>query len=83
MIDLDGITGIIYEQDPYRAAADCDAIAVMTEWKLYAELDYNRIYDTMAKSALYSMAGISLTIKACIKSGFNVFPIGRTPLTHY
>jgi UDPglucose 6-dehydrogenase len=83
MIDLDGIEGITYEPDPYRAAAGCDAIAVMTEWKLYAELDYDRIYDTMAKPAFVFDGRNILNHKALYKIGFNVFPIGRPALTHY
>jgi UDPglucose 6-dehydrogenase len=83
MIDLDGFEGITYEPDPYRAAAGCDAIAVMTEWKLYAELDYDRIYDTMAKPAFVFDGRNILNHKALYKIGFNVFPIGRPALTHY
>jgi UDPglucose 6-dehydrogenase len=83
MIDLDGVEGITYEPDPYRAAAGCDALAVMTEWKLYAELDYNRIYNTMAKPAFIFDGRNILDHKGLYKIGFNVFPIGSPPLTHY
>lgn len=82
-IDLDGIEGITYESDPYRAASGCDALAVMTEWKLYAELDYNRIYNAMAKPAFVFDGRNILDHKGLYEIGFNVFPIGRTPLTHY
>ena len=51
MADLAGVDGVVYEIDPYKAARGCDAIAVMTEWKLYAGLDYERIYASMAKPA--------------------------------
>jgi len=83
MIDLDGVNGITYEPDPYRAAAGCDALAVMTEWKLYAELDYDRIYNTMAKPAFVFDGRNILDHKGLHKIGFNVFPIGSPPLTHY
>jgi UDPglucose 6-dehydrogenase len=83
MIDLDGIEGITYEPDPYRAAAGCDALAVMTEWKLYTELDYDRIYNTMAKPAFIFDGRNILDHKGLHKIGFNVFPIGSPPLTHY
>ena len=83
MIDLNGIDGITYEEDPYRAAAGCDALAVMTEWKLYSELDYDRIYNAMAKPAFVFDGRNILDHKGLYEIGFNVFPIGRTPLTHY
>ena len=83
MIDLDGVNGITYEPDPYRATAGCDALAVMTEWKLYAELDYDRIYNTMAKPAFVFDGRNILDHKGLHKIGFNVFPIGSPPLTHY
>jgi UDPglucose 6-dehydrogenase len=83
MIDLDGVAGITYESDPYRAAAGCDALAVMTEWKLYAELDYKRIYNTMAKPAFIFDGRNILDHKNLYKIGFNVFPIGKAALTHY
>lgn len=82
-VDLDGIEGIIYEPDPYRAATDCDALAVMTEWKLYAELNYERIYDAMAKPAFVFDGRNILDHKGLYKIGFNVFPIGKPALTHY
>ncbi|HAO23384.1 MAG TPA: nucleotide sugar dehydrogenase, partial [Desulfobacteraceae bacterium] len=50
--DLQGMSGDIeYIDDPYIAASGCDAIAVMTEWKLYKELDYQKIYHSMVKPA--------------------------------
>jgi UDPglucose 6-dehydrogenase len=83
MIDLDGVAGITYEPDPYRAAAGCDALAVMTEWKLYTELDYDRIYNTMAKPAFIFDGRNILDHKGLHKIGFNVFPIGKPSMTHY
>ena len=83
MIDLEGIAGITYEEDPYKAALDCDAIAVMTEWKLYTELDYEKIYKSMVKPAFIFDGRNILDHTKLYKIGFNVFSIGRTPLTHY
>jgi UDPglucose 6-dehydrogenase len=48
--DLDGIEGkISYVEDPYDASAGCDAIAVMTEWEIYRDLDFKKIYKSMVK----------------------------------
>jgi UDPglucose 6-dehydrogenase len=83
MVDLETIPGITYEQDPYKSALDCDAIAVMTEWKLYAGLDYEKIYKSMVKPAFIFDGRNILDHNKLFKIGFNVFSIGRPPLTHY
>ena len=82
MTDLDGVDGITYEIDPYKAAAECDAIAVMTEWKLYAGLDYERIYASMTKPAFIFDGRNILDHKRLYEIGFNVFSIGKPPLVH-
>ncbi len=82
MVDLDGVDGITYEIDPYKAAAGCDAIAVMTEWKLYAGLDYERIYASMTKPAFIFDGRNKLDHKRLFEIGFNVFSIGRSPMVH-
>jgi UDPglucose 6-dehydrogenase len=54
-VDLEGAKGHVrYVEDPYRRLqpAAC-AIAVMTEWDLYRELDYEKIYQAMRKPSLY------------------------------
>jgi UDPglucose 6-dehydrogenase len=83
LVDLEGVAGITYEEDPYKASLDCDAIAVMTEWKLYAELDYEKIYQSMVKPAFIFDGRNILDHNKLYKIGFNVFSIGKTPLTHY
>lgn len=82
-IDLDGIEGITYEEDPYKAVTGCDAIAVMTEWNLYTTLDYEIIYKSMTKPAFIFDGRNILDHNRLYKIGFNVFPIGNPPLTHY
>ncbi len=50
--DLEGIAGTVeYEPDPYRAAADAQALAVITEWQAFKALDYERIFASMRKPA--------------------------------
>jgi UDPglucose 6-dehydrogenase len=82
-IDLDGIDGIVYEEDPYTAAAGCDAIAVLTEWDLYKTLDYNIIYKSMTKPAFIFDGRNILDHNRLYAIGFSVFPIGKSALTHY
>jgi UDPglucose 6-dehydrogenase len=82
-IDLDGIDGIVYEEDPYKAVSGCDAIAVLTEWGLYKKLDYDIIYKSMTKPAFIFDGRNILDHDRLYAIGFNVFPIGKPPLTHY
>jgi UDPglucose 6-dehydrogenase len=70
-------------EDPYEAAAGCCAIAVMTEWSSYRELDYREIYGKMAKPAFIFDGRNILDHQALHEIGFNVFPIGKPPLTHF
>ena len=83
-IDLDGIEGeISYVKDPYEASDGCNAIAVMTEWEAYKSLDFKKIYRSMIKPAFIFDGRNILDHKGLFDIGFNVFPIGKPPLTHY
>ncbi len=82
--DLKGATGnVAYIEDPYEATAGCCAIAVMTEWALFKALDYREIYRKMAKPAFVFDGRNILDHEALHQMGFNVFPIGKPPLTHF
>jgi UDPglucose 6-dehydrogenase len=74
---------IVFEEDPYAAAAGAHAIAVITEWKRYAALDYARIYEAMEKPAFVFDGRNILDHQALYDLGFNVFAIGRKPLKHF
>ena len=80
--DLKGISGhVFYEQDPYAAASGCDAVVLMTEWGIYETLDYEAIFQSMNKPAYIFDGRNILDHKRLHKIGFNVFPIGKAPLT--
>lgn len=84
MIDLDGMDGIVsYNEDPYEAAAGCDAIAVMTEWDVYKDIDFVKVYQSMNKPAFVFDGRNILDHKNLFEIGFNVYPTGKSPLTHY
>jgi UDPglucose 6-dehydrogenase len=71
-----------FEPDPYAAARDAHALAIMTEWNLYRELDYGRIFKAMVQPA-FLFDGRNLLDHAALHAiGFNVYPIGQSPLTH-
>jgi UDPglucose 6-dehydrogenase len=82
--DLAGMEGrVSFIDDPYKAAAGCHAIAVMTEWDLYRDLDYQKIYDTMIKPASLFDGRNIIDHRRCHNIGFNVYPIGKPALTHF
>ena len=83
-IDLKDMEGqVSFIEDPYAAVAGCHAIAVMTEWNLYRKLNFERIYETMLKPAFIFDGRNILDHQRCFDIGFNVYPIGRPPLTHF
>jgi len=79
--DLDG--KVSYTRDPYEAAVGCHAIAMMTEWDLYQTLDYDQIYLSMTKPAFIFDGRNILNHQKLFEIGFNVYPIGKPPLTHF
>ncbi len=82
--DLKDMGGkISYVEDPYEAASGTHAIAVMTEWDLYKELDYDKIYKSMNKPAFIFDGRNILDHKKLFGIGFNVFPIGKPSMTHF
>ncbi|MBN2684794.1 MAG: UDP-glucose 6-dehydrogenase [Pontiellaceae bacterium] len=71
-----------FEIDPYKAAEGAHAIAVMTEWKEYKALDFQRIYDSMEKPAFIFDGRNILDHAALFEMGFEVYSIGRECKTH-
>jgi UDPglucose 6-dehydrogenase len=74
---------IRYVEDPVLAAEGCHAVAVLTEWDLYRDLDFRSIYEKMEKPAFLFDGRNILDHRRCFEIGFNVFPIGKPPLTHF
>jgi len=71
-----------FEPDPYKAAEGAHAIAILTEWAQYKELDFEKIYASMSKPAFVFDGRNLLDHKKLFEIGFNVYPIGRPALTH-
>lgn len=83
-LQMEGIVGkVSYIEDPYAAVEDCHAIAVLTEWDIYRDLDFQKIYDTMTKPAFIFDGRNILDHKKLFKIGFNVYPIGKPALVHF
>lgn len=82
--DLQNVNGkVSFIEDPYDAANGCHAIAVMTEWDLYRDLDFNQIYRLMSKPAFVFDGRNILNHTELFEIGFNVFPIGKPAMTHF
>jgi UDPglucose 6-dehydrogenase len=73
---------VTWEADPYAAAKDAHAIAVLTEWAQFAQLDFEKIYASMVKPAFIFDGRNLLDHKKLFEIGFNVYPIGKPALTH-
>lgn len=81
-IDLEDANGqISYVEDPYHAAVGCHALVIMTDWDLYRKLDYGKLYRSMVKPAFIFDGRNIIDHRKCFEIGFNVFPIGKPPLT--
>ncbi|HLO14816.1 MAG TPA: UDP-glucose 6-dehydrogenase [Anaerolineales bacterium] len=72
---------VTFETDPYVAAKRAHAIAILTEWPQYTDLDYERIYNDMVRPAFLFDGRNLLDHKKLYEIGFNVYPIGKPPLT--
>jgi UDPglucose 6-dehydrogenase len=75
--------GVSFEEDPYRAADGSHAIAILTEWDLYRDLDYERILRSMATPAFIFDGRNILEHRRLFEMGFNVLAVGKSPLKHF
>ena len=81
--DLSGVdVRAEFVEDPYEAAKDAHGLALITEWPKYRSLDYQKIFDSMSKPAFIFDGRNHLDHEKLFEMGFNVYPIGRPPLTH-
>ena len=80
---IDVAEQVIFEPDPYAAAQDAHAIAVLTEWPQFVQLDYQSIFDKMIHPSFIFDGRNILDHKKLHNIGFNVYPIGKPPQTHF
>jgi len=78
-----GDVPVRYIEDPYAAAEGAHALVICTEWQLYRDLDYGRIYDSMEKPAFVFDGRNILEHAKLFEMGYHVFPIGKKALTHF
>lgn len=74
---------VTFEPDPYAAAKGAYAIALLTEWPHFAELDYEAIHKSMVKPAFIFDGRNILDHQKLFAIGFNVYAIGKPPLTNF
>ena len=80
--DLRGAAGVTFEPDPAKAAAGAHALVVLTDWAQFKALDYAAIHQGMARPAFLFDGRNMLDHRALHAIGFNVYPVGKPPLTH-
>ena len=82
--ELEGVEGdMTFEPDPYAAAKEAHAIAVLTEWNQYRDLDYERVFESMIQPAFIFDGRNILDHEKLYEIGFNVLAIGKKPLKHF
>ena len=70
-------SAIDFDLNPYDAAKDADAILLMTDWAVYRQLDWRRIYDSMRKPALVFDTRNCLDAAKLRAIGFTVLNVGK------
>ena len=82
-IELKNLKGdVSFVEDVYEAADGAHALALVTQWDEYRELDYEKIHQTMAEPAFIFDGRNHLDHDKLYKIGFNVCPLGKSPLKH-
>ena len=73
---------ISYEEDPYKACENADAVLVLTEGEEYKNLNYKKIFDSMNRPSFIFDGRNILDHNKLYEMGFNVYPIGKEEQTH-
>jgi UDPglucose 6-dehydrogenase len=68
---------LFYEENPYQAAKDSHAIALITEWDEFKTLDWTKIYASMKKPAFVFDGRNILNHQNLKQIGFEVSTIGK------
>ncbi|MGI5870368.1 MAG: nucleotide sugar dehydrogenase [Kiritimatiellia bacterium] len=74
---------VSFEADPYEAVRDADAVALMTDWRHFPELDWARVHASMRKPAFVFDGRNCLDHDALFAMGFHVHAIGIEPKSHF
>lgn len=86
MADLERLTGlsqrelsqrVVYERDAYAALQGAHAMAVLTEWDQFRELDFQRIFASMRKPAFAFDGRNILPHEELRRIGFELYAVGK------
>lgn len=81
-VELKGVENISFTEDVYKAVEGAHAVLLMTEWQQYKDLDFKKIYSLMEKPSTFFDTRNILNHQELFEIGFNVYPVGKKPLTH-
>lgn len=82
-MDMANLAGNIeYCNSPYEALKDAHAVAILTDWAEFSELDFEKIYEIMEKPAFIFDGRNVVNQQALYELGFNVFQIGKKSLVN-
>ncbi|WP_018239206.1 UDP-glucose 6-dehydrogenase [Ensifer sp. BR816] len=70
------IDGLDYATDPYEAAAEADALVIVTEWNEFRALDFTRLKRTMSTPLLVDLRNIYRKDEVT-RHGFTYASVGR------
>ena len=77
------LPGVTMVQSPYRAVENADAVALVTEWPEYLDLDWAQVRRLMRQPAVVDGRNC-LDGEMLSAEGFNYYSIGRRPVvTHW
>jgi len=74
--ELAGYTGFAVHDDPYAAISGSEALVLMTPWREYRELDFERVRAIMKTPYVFDTAGLWDADKLAAL-GFTYEDIGR------
>lgn len=77
MSETDWCGRLEFFSDPYEASRDAHAVCVLTEWEQLAALDYERVYEKMAKPAFFFDGRNALPHRKLRELGAEVHAIGK------
>jgi UDPglucose 6-dehydrogenase len=74
------LPGVLWHDDPYAAAAEADAVVILTEWNEFRALDLARLASVMRTPAMADLRNI-YSAEAAGRAGFTAYTsIGRQNL---
>lgn len=74
--ELDGVE-VTYAEDPYAVCDGADAVIIATEWKQFAELDWEKVKSSLGAPVLFDGKNLLKPERMREEFGFTYYSIGR------